>query len=245
MHRLITRYRRRIGLATGIHLRLKRYTASASDGLRLAKLINHKGIDCVVDIGANKGQFAEQLFDFGYKGRVISFEPTIEAHKLLEAKAKKNNNWIIAKRCAIGDEKVTTKINVSYNSVFSSILQINKNQIDNAASSGVDHTEEVEVFPLDDVIANYIDVRHCNLLLKIDTQGYEYQVLMGAKATLEHVKGLAIEIPLFHIYEGVAFDFYSAVNWLKQNGFYPYSFKNEGVNYSTGRVNTIDGVFFK
>ena len=245
MIRIITKIQRKLGLLTGFHIRVKRFTTSASDSYRLYKLLKHKEINCIIDIGANEGQFVEQLLDYGFKGKVISFEPTIRAHSIISKKSLKHSNWVVAERCAIGDKRQKTEIHVSRNSVFSSILPIVSDQVQNAKSSVVDHVETVQIYTLDEIIGEYIDLRKYNCLLKVDTQGFEYQVLQGATKSIREFVGLAIEIPLFPIYEGVSFDYFTMNDWLRKEGYTPYSFNNEGVNYKTGRVNTIDGIFFK
>ena len=77
----VERARRQIGKSTGLHLRLKRFTPSASEEMRNAMLCQHMGITHVIDIGANTGQFAESLYDFGYTGQVVSFEPVGAAYE--------------------------------------------------------------------------------------------------------------------------------------------------------------------
>ncbi len=239
------RIRRNLGLKTGIYLTFKRFTPSASEQLRIARLLNFFNINYVIDIGANTGQFAESLFDFKYKGKVISFEPVSSAYNILVNRSKKYNNWEVAPRCAIGNFNKKTEINVSDFSVFSSILKIKKSHVTSKPSSKTINKETIDMYRLDDIIENYIDSKETSILLKIDTQGFEKEVLDGAINFLKRIKGIDIEIPLNPIYENTQFTFYESIEFLRKNKFKPYSFNIEGVNLTTGRVNTIDGLFFR
>ncbi|MEL7250393.1 MAG: hypothetical protein AAFO03_18350, partial [Bacteroidota bacterium] len=57
----LERSKRQLGKLTGLHIKLKRFTASASEPLRTAMLLKNAQVDLVIDIGANTGQFAESL----------------------------------------------------------------------------------------------------------------------------------------------------------------------------------------
>ena len=239
------RLKRNAGIKSGIYLKLKKFTPSASEALRTATLINTMKVDCVIDVGANTGQFAESLYDFGYKNKVISFEPVGSCYKQLVKRGNKRKNWIVAERCAIGEKDETTTINICEDTVFSSLLAIKDSHARLNTKSKIVDTEEVKVFRLDSVIDKYVDLSKDRILLKIDTQGYEAQVLRGGTELLKKIVGLKIEIPLKPIYENVDFSFYEIIDFVKSHGFYPYSFNIEGVNLKTGRVNTIDGLFFR
>ena len=242
----LERLKRFIGLKSGIYLKLKRFTPSASEPLRTTTIIKHNKIDCVIDVGANTGQFAESLYDFGYENRVISFEPVQACHDQLVERSKKHPNWTVAEKCAIGEKNHTTQINICGDSVFSSILQIQDWHAKLTAKSRIVEQEEVNVFSLDSILPKYIEsTEGLNILLKVDTQGYEKQVLDGAKELLKTVIGLKIEIPLTPIYKDVEYTFFDTIDFMKENGFQPYSFNNEGVNLKTGRVNTIDALFLR
>src|SRR6185436_11072287 len=48
--------------------------------MRRRKLLEFYNINVVLDVGANFGQFAEQLrYDVGYGGKIVSFEPLSSA----------------------------------------------------------------------------------------------------------------------------------------------------------------------
>lgn len=241
----IERLKRIVGLKTGIYLKIKRFTASASEQMRDAMLFNHHNIDLVIDIGANTGQFAESMIDFGYKGKIVSFEPVGGVvYEELCKRSQKYPQWQVAPRCAIGNRNGKVAVNVCEDSVFSSLLPIQKGYSDYNPKAQIVRTEEVDIFTLDAIIDKYAD-NNSIILIKIDTQGFEKEVLEGATETLKRVKGIKIEIPLFAIYENVQFKFYDIVDFMKKINFQPYSFNIEGVNLKTGQVNTIDGVFFR
>ena len=75
----LSRLKRKLSILTGMHLKFKRLSTWNSEDLRTTQILNTFKFDKVLDIGANKGQFSEPLFDYGYTGRIVSFEPTSEA----------------------------------------------------------------------------------------------------------------------------------------------------------------------
>lgn len=243
--KIMERFRRFLGIHSGIYLKLKRLTPSTSDEMRNAAILNELGIKFVIDIGANTGQFAESLFDFNYHGKVISFEPVSNCYKVLQKRAKNNSNHIIAERCAIGDVDQEIQINISDDSVFSSILNISNEHIKIRPKSRIVKKEVVPLYRLDTIIDKYIPREETSILLKIDTQGFEKQVLAGAQKTIRRLSGIKIEIPLVPIYNDTEFMFYEIIDFMRTNGFVPYNFNTEGVNLKTGRVFTIDGTFFR
>lgn len=237
--------RRELGKKTGFYIKFKRYTPSASEALRTAMIINKLGIKFVIDIGANTGQFAESLFDFNYNGKVISFEPVTNCYNSLLKLQKKYPNLIVAEKCALGNENRIAEINITDDSVFSSILKIKDFHAQLKPKSRIVKNEFVQMHKLDSIIDQFIPENETSIILKIDTQGYEKEVLEGAANTLKRIQGIKIEIPLVPIYENTQFTFYEIIEFMKELKFNPYSFNIEGVNLITGRVHTIDGLFIK
>ncbi len=64
--------------------------------------------------------------------------------------------------------------------------------------------EKVPIYRLDSIASNYLTGKE-NLLIKIDTQGFEWQVLDGAKETLQFARGVLCELSLVPLYEGRVF----------------------------------------
>ncbi len=83
-----------------------------------------------------------------------------------------------------------------------------------------------------------------SILLKVDTQGYEMQVLQGAEELLSRVAGLQLELSRTPLYEGQAL-FLDIIEWLAQRGFSLWSVVPGFTDPRTGRMLQMDGVFYK
>lgn len=155
------------------------------------------GVDTILDIGANVGMFAQTIRAAGFAGNVVSFEPTSEAHGILAANASGDPMWQVAPRMALGSASCETEIGVSANSVSSSLLPVEAGSTQVLADTAFLGKEAVSVRRLDDVMqAEW----RGPFAMKIDTQGYELEVLRGAGATLAQTRVLTIELTLGQLY---------------------------------------------
>ena len=71
--------------------------------------------------------------------------------------------------------------------------------------------------------------------LKLDTQGFEMEVLRGATTTLERVQILQLELSLRPLYEGEP-GFLEVSNWLAERGLELVGLEPGFVEASTGRL---------
>jgi FkbM family methyltransferase len=177
--------------------------------------IEDRRIDLVIDVGANSGQFGESLRADGYRGRIISFEPVAAEFEALSRKAAKDGNWE-AHRYALGSAAGTATLHVSKLSVFSSLLGLSDAARLHDDRMAVDHVEEVPVRTLDEVAGRLTG----RMLVKIDTQGYEEQVLEGGRQTLSKFEGIMLELPVIRVYDG-QWRFHEAVQHMFELGFVP------------------------
>lgn len=177
--------------------------------------IQNRKIDLLIDVGANSGQFGESLRADGYRGRIISFEPIAAEFEALSRKAARDGNWEVH-RCALGAASGTATLQVSRLSVFSSMLDLAGSARLHDDRMAVDHVEEVPVRTLDEVAARLTG----RMLVKIDTQGYEKQVLDGGRQTLPKLEGIMLELPVIRVYKG-AWRFHEAVQHMFELGFVP------------------------
>lgn len=233
------KFRRRLAWSLGFDLLRIRKSSSAEALVRRLMLQTKPSL--VFDVGANEGQFAHDALSAPGSHRVVSFEPLSQAHDLISGKASGNARWEIAPRCAIGDEKGSTKINISSFSGSSSLRPMNDTHLKAAPTTGYCGEEPVDVFRLDDIGRSYIKPDD-RIYLKIDTQGFEKNVLDGSTGILDQVVALQVEVALVELYEGetLALDLIQSVI---DQGFSVYAFCNGFGEKSTGRLLQAD-VFF-
>jgi FkbM family methyltransferase len=200
-----------------------------------------QGIDTVVDIGANSGQFAELLRRSGYTGRVHSVEPLSAAFDQLSAAASGDALWTV-QRAAVSDEPGTITMNVSENSVSSSVLPMLDTHAVAAPSAQYVAHEEVSATTVDDIVASAGIVPE-RTMLKIDVQGYEKAVFDGATATLSRFAGVRTEMSLVPLYDGQCL-MPELVDLLGRNGFDLWFIEPGFTQPGTRRLLQVDGVFF-
>jgi FkbM family methyltransferase len=169
-------------------------------GARRRVLLARHGVDVVFDVGAAKGQYGRELRQFGYDGAIVSFEPMAAPYEELAAAAAGDPRWS-ARHCALGRDSGTATINVASKRDSSSLLPMNDTH--RAAAPQVDYvgTEEVIVERLDDVAAEALPSGATGFL-KLDTQGFERDVLAGAEQTLPRCAGLQLELSFVALYDG-------------------------------------------
>jgi FkbM family methyltransferase len=212
----------------------------------LAQLVRqlslHK-VDVVFDVGANVGQFAEKLRRAGYSGRIVSFEASTSAHSTLTSRARRDANWMVAPRMALGDREETITLNLARNSVSSSILPMLQSHLNADPKSIYVGTESVDLRTLDSVGTELVSPDE-RIFLKLDVQGFEFKVLQGARRFLDRVQGIQIELSLVPLYEGERL-FRTALNDFEDWGCEMWSLVPGFVDPRTGRLLQLDAVFFR
>ncbi|MFK8111853.1 MAG: FkbM family methyltransferase [Rubripirellula sp.] len=210
--------------------------------MRLERTLAYINTSLVLDVGANCGQFASEIRDAGYAGQIVSFEPLGDAHRILANKAANDAKWTVHQRAAVGDEAGNIEMNVSENSVSSSILKMNDVHEEAHQASRYIATEQVPVITLDDVVPDYQPPSNRSVFLKIDTQGYEWQVLNGAERTLSLCGAILLEASLVELYQGQKL-WFELIERMSQNGFHVWSIDRGFFNRDTGQTLQCDAVF--
>ncbi len=167
----------------------------------------------VLDVGANVGQYAERLRDLGYEGRIVSFEPGSKAFHLLTSRAQADVSWE-ARNVALGAECGTATLQVSANSVSSSLLGVAPEHLAAAPASTVIAFEEVRLSTLDTEVNNLPGP----YWLKLDVQGFELSVLKGGESALDRALAIQAELSFGDLYEDQT-DWLELTSFLRDRGF--------------------------
>jgi FkbM family methyltransferase len=202
MNPVIKRVVHKTGLLVGAHI--GRFPSADSLQGHLLSFFRRTGINCVIDVGAHTGEYFETLSEIGYRGRVVSFEPVKANYEALARKARREKRWLI-RNVALGAEAGAKEMNVYQGTVFNSFLESNEygserfgNMVERTKS------ESVQVARLDTIFADCVaGLDSPRVFLKMDTQGWDIEVLRGASGILDRIVGLQSELSAQHCYNGM------------------------------------------
>lgn len=162
----------------------------------LKLLLDTLEINCVLDVGANRGQFSRELRAIGYTGDIISFEPIPREFEFMSRQFEGDGRWR-GHQMALGAENTTMTIHIPKLSVMSSLL-------DSVQKEPGMESAEVEVRRLDGLLAEVTaHVASPRIFLKMDTQGYDLQVLKGAGDKVSSFLGMQSELSVVPLYENM------------------------------------------
>lgn len=192
----------------------------------LAKALKAYDINMVIDVGANRGQFASGLRALGYDGPIHSFEPVAATFEALSKAAEGDPEWV-PHHLALGETAGEAVINVSAGSDFSSLLPSNAYGRERFEKLETAYQETIRIDTLDAVLGEELAQPGVNALLKMDTQGFDLQAFAGAQGALSNIACLLSEIAFIPIYDGAphfteALRRYEAAGF-SVSGLYPVS----------------------
>lgn len=202
---------------------------------RRALTMRRHGIDLVLDVGANTGQYAASLVKAGYCGRIVSFEPLPAAFAAMAGRDLPRWRGVQA---AVGATPGRAEIYMSANTETSSLLVPHGLLVRAMPSAKVVKAVSVDVVAIDGIWTSVTrDAR--SVMLKIDVQGAEHAVLDGAQKSLSGLTLLEVEMSLVQLYDSGS-SIYDLLPRLHTAGFEVVSIDEGFTDPSTGQVLDID-----
>lgn len=203
--------------------------------------LKQKDIRTVLDIGANVGQFAVQIQRLLPDARLYSFEPLVGCYNQL-VETMGCFPRFRAFNCAVGDRNGRAQIYCNDFTPSSSLLPMGPLHVEAFPFTERATPQEIEVRRLDDV-TNGLDLVD-NVLIKIDVQGMEDKVILGAEAVLSRASILIVETSFEVLYQGQAL-FDAVYDLLRERGFVYMGTEHIIRNPKDGRVLQCDSLFMR
>ena len=177
------------------------------------RLLKRLDVECVIDVGAFDGGYGRQLRRLGYRGRIVSFEPTPSSFKRLAAEAAGDRLWDVH-HVALGAKPGKAMLYLHEAGNMNSVYEASDYGV---ATYGLGAYDEalVEVMTLDELA-----VGEESAFLKIDVQGAEFDVLDGAPELLKRCAVLQVEVSVHSPYEGTPL-IDESLRRLRELGFTP------------------------
>jgi len=207
----------------------------------LKHLLFSNDINIFLDVGANSGEYAQQIRNkLGYKKKIVSFEPLSSAFNSLKIKSNNDSNWDVL-NFALGDSEGKEYINIASNSYSSSLLEILPIHQRAAPESKYIGKEIIKIKKLDSIFKKLCKPTD-KVYLKIDAQGFESKILNGAKNSLQNIELVQLELSFVPLYDGELL-FNEMVSFMFKNGYKMVAIEPGFKDRNTGQLLQVDGFF--
>ena len=165
--------------------------------VELENMVKDINLETIIDIGSNKGQFI-MLIERLFPDKIIySFEPLVEALEIQKRFFKYKKN-IFFYNFALGSNPSTKEFFITRRMDSSSFFKINTENTKNIHYK-IQKQRNIQIRTLDETIIDQEIIKP--ILIKIDVQGFELEVLKGAKQILEKANYLLIEVSEKEMYQ--------------------------------------------
>jgi FkbM family methyltransferase len=201
-----------------------------------------ESIGTVLDVGANEGQFIKVARVLFPKASILAFEPNPRLTGALQTLLSARGNGAVLP-IACGRESATMPLHLTEFSPANSLLQPATQRVPDFPSLEAEDTVEVKVERLDDAVRASL-LAHAPYLLKIDVQGFEWEVLQGAIGILPDVTVIICEVNAVALYAEQA-GFEQVYGFLYEHNFRLVDFGEPIRARGTGEVLYFDVAFLK
>lgn len=197
-------------------------------------------IGVVYDIGANRGQFGRRVLASNFQGDLHSFEPLPGPFELLKKKSKKCPRWVVH-NLAIDTSSGEREINVSQNDEFSSFLELCAGIENEFSTSKVAHKVNIKTISFEDFLQQNQKLENKCGYLKLDTQGYDLEILRTIDLFAANISVVQIELSLRKIYEESP-RYLEVIKYLDQKG-YTITYIGHNNSGTKNQLYEVDAIF--
>lgn len=167
-------------------------------GVEHAPALHRLAPQLVIDVGANRGQFALLARHLWPTARIASFEPLPGPAAICKSAMNSDERFTLFE-AAVSTKAGNSTINVTSEDDSSSLLPLGEEH-QRLYGSTVASTLTVNTDRLSAFVAPNTCPDSC--LLKIDTQGFELEVLKGSEELLPRVQHIYAELSFIELYRG-------------------------------------------
>jgi FkbM family methyltransferase len=225
-----------------LRLDVRRWAPAGVAAARRLQILRDAGVSMVLDVGANRGQFAKELRAGGYTDRILSFEPLGAAYAALEKAAREDPLWA-CRRLALSDTDGEAELHVADNAVSSSLLDMEARHLEAAPESRYVGVERVRQARLD-ALVDELELPADGVYLKVDVQGLESRVVEGARGTLGRIAAIESELSLVPLYRDQLL-FREMLDLFDGAGYRLVSLEPAYADPRNGHVLQVDGIFLR
>jgi FkbM family methyltransferase len=169
----------------------------------------------VVDVGANKGQFARAVIETFPDCEIYSFEPLDSAFQAYQRNIEASQR-VTVRQTAVGSQNGSTEFYEDQYSLASSVLEPLPEQSVRFPNTGITTRTTVPICTLDSHFAS--EMLRKPILLKLDVQGYEIEALRGGEKFVRQCEWVLAEASFAPMYKGES-TFPVVNDWLAEHDF--------------------------
>jgi len=192
-------------------------------------------IDVVLDIGANDGRYATEIREAGWNGKIVSFEPQPMVFARLKERMANDPDWS-GHQIGLGSKDSTLTLNAYGLDVLSSFL---KKREDDQTVQQIDVPVKRPEAILNDILSG-----KKRPFVKIDTQGFEMEIIRGFGPRVKDIVGWQIELSVEPLYEGQPV-MEEVISCMRANGFSLWRILPGLRDPGTLQAFELDGIFFR
>ena len=201
--------------------------------------------DLFIDCGANKGEYYQTIKDSGFNKKIILLEPNINLVSEFLYPIANNNKNVKIYNIGTGNENKKKKFYITddKNSDLSSFKKKTEFFNQRFYKTRIKNEKLISIKRLDALLKENKINKSEKIFLKIDTQGFDMETLIGLYNKIRQVYLIKIELSIIHLYKK-SHRHWEILSYLKKNSFEPIYFLN-GQRDKLGRLIEYDGYFLR